>query len=47
MKARGWLYRIARGMGDVSAVQKNRVGKRIMRRAAGRVTGRTLGKVFR
>jgi hypothetical protein len=46
MKARGWLYRIARGMGDVSAVQKNRVGKRIMRRAAGRVTGRLMGRIF-
>lgn len=47
MTGRGWLYRIARGWGDVDAVRRGRVGKRIARRAAGRATGRFLGRLFR
>jgi hypothetical protein len=33
-------------MGDVQAVRKKKVGKRIARRAAGKVTGRMLKKLF-
>jgi hypothetical protein len=47
MTPRGWLYKIARTMGDVHAVQKGRVGRRIGRRIAGRATGRALGRIFR
>jgi hypothetical protein len=44
---RSLLYQIARLLGDVNAVQKGKVGKRIARRAAGRLTGRGLGRLFR
>jgi len=46
-KTRGLLYLIARLLGDVSAVQKGTVGKRLVRRAAGKATGRGLGRLFR
>ena len=44
---RSLLYSIARLMGDGNAVKKGTVGKRIGRRAAGKLTGRTLGKWFK
>jgi hypothetical protein len=34
-------------MGDVGAVRRGRVGRRILRRGAGKATGRLLGKIFR
>jgi hypothetical protein len=46
-KTRGWLYLIAKLLGDVQALQKGRVGTRILRRIAGKLTGRGLGKIFR
>ena len=46
-KIRSALYRIARGLGDVNAVQKGKVGRRILRRVTGKVTGRILGKIFK
>ena len=46
MSLRGWLYRLARFLGDVEAVRKGRVGRRIARRAAGKLTGRVLRKLF-
>ena len=45
--ARGFLYRLARLLGDVNAIQKGKVPRRIMRRMAGKVTGRFLGRLFR
>jgi hypothetical protein len=36
----GLLYRLARFLGDCQAVKNGRVGKRIARRTAGRITGR-------
>ena len=47
MGIRSALYTIARLMGDVNAVKKGKVGKRVARRAAGKVTGRGLGKIFK
>lgn len=44
---RGILYALARFLGDVNAVKKGRVGKRVARRIAGKATGRGLGKLFR
>ena len=44
---RSLLYKVARLMGDVNAVQKGRVGRRIGRRIVGKGTGRLLGKLFR
>jgi hypothetical protein len=46
-KTRGWLYWLARLLGDVNAVQKGQVGRRIARRTVGRTTGRALGRLFR
>ncbi len=46
-KTRGFLYGLARLLGDVNAVKKGRVGKRLMRRAAGKATGRTLRKLLK
>lgn len=46
-KIRSALYKSAKVLGDVNAVQKGIVGKRIARRAAGKVTGRLLGKLFK
>jgi hypothetical protein len=44
---RSSLYRVARVLGDVSAVRKGRVTKRIARRVAGKATGRAMGKLFK
>lgn len=46
-KTRSLLYALSRLLGDVNAVKRGKVGKRLMRRAAGKVTGRALGKWFR
>lgn len=46
MTLRGLLYMIARLMGDVSAVQRGTVGKRIARRVVGKATGRAIGKLI-
>lgn len=46
-KTRGILYTIAKILGDVNAVKKGKVGKRVARRVAGKGTGRLLGKLFK
>jgi len=46
-KTRGFLYTLARLLGDINAVKKGKVGKRVARRAAGKATGRTFGKLFK
>ena len=46
-KTRGSLYKTARILGDVSAVQKGTVGKRVARRADGKATGLSLRKLFK
>lgn len=46
-QTRGFMYTLARFLGDVQAVQRGRVGRRIGRRIAGRTTGRGLGRLFR
>lgn len=46
-KTRGWLYFIARLLGDVNAAKRGTVGKRMARRVAGKLTGRGLGRFFR
>jgi len=47
MGLRSSLYKVAKIMGDVNAVQKGKVGKRVARRAAGKATGRTLRKLIK
>ena len=46
---RSWLYWMARFLGDVQAVEKGpgAVGRRIERRLVGKMTGRTLWRLFR
>jgi hypothetical protein len=44
---RSLLYKLARGLGDVNAVQRGTVHKRVARRAAGRQTGRLLRKLIK
>jgi hypothetical protein len=47
MGLRSSLYKVAKIMGDVNAIQKGKVGKRVARRAAGKATGRTLRKLMK
>ena len=46
-KTRGFLYWLARLLGDVNAAKKGKIGKRIARRAVGKATGRSMRKLFR
>lgn len=46
-KFRSILYMCGRFLGDINAIRRGTVGKRIMRRIAGRYTGKALGRVFR
>lgn len=46
-KIRSLLYGTAKVLGDVNAVKKGKVGKRIARRVAGKGTGRLMGKLFK
>jgi hypothetical protein len=47
MGLRSSLYKAARMMGDINAVKKGKVGKRVARRVVGKGTGRALGKLFK
>lgn len=46
-KIRKVLYLLSKLLGDANAVKKGTVGKKIARRAAGKVKGRLLGKLFK
>ncbi|MGM8366300.1 hypothetical protein ACLIBG_12595 [Virgibacillus sp. W0181] len=41
------LYFISRILGDVNAVKRGKVGKRIGRRVAGKTTGKALRRLFK
>ncbi len=43
-KTRSKLYKIARILGDVDAVKKGKVGKRVKNRVVGKFTGKLLKK---
>ena len=45
MSLRSILYLIARLLGDWNAVKRNRVGRRIKRRVAGKFVGRLFRKL--
>jgi hypothetical protein len=47
MNIRSMLYKAARIMGDVNAIKKGTVGKRVARRTVGKATGRAMGKLFK
>lgn len=44
-KTRSILYKTAKILGDVDAVKKGKVGKRVKRRVAGKVVGKLLRKI--
>jgi len=44
---RNILYKTAKILGDINAVQKGEIGERIVRRAAGKTSGQLLQKLFR
>ncbi len=44
---RSFFYKTLKYLGDVNAVQKGTIGKRIMRRAAGKTTGKLMKKIFK
>jgi hypothetical protein len=44
---RSFLYTLARLLGDVNAVKRGKVGQRIARRAAGKVTRRGLQRLLK
>jgi hypothetical protein len=46
-RTRSALYGLGKFLGDVSAIQKGTIGKRIVRRNAGKAAGRLLGKLFK
>ncbi len=46
-KIRSFLYKTSKILGDVNAVQKGTIGKRIMRRAAGKASGKLMRKIFK
>ncbi|AII38056.1 hypothetical protein M036_13465 [Bacillus subtilis TO-A] len=46
-KARGFLYTLARILGDVQAASKGTFGKRIARRAAGIATNTLMRKIIK
>ncbi len=46
-KIRNPLYKLARFLGDVNAVEKGKIPRRIARRVLGKVAGRWLGRLFR
>ncbi|WP_419918825.1 hypothetical protein [Candidatus Poriferisocius sp.] len=46
-QTRGFLYQLARLLGDINAAKKGKMGKRVARRLVGRATGRGIGRLFR
>ena len=43
---RSFLYWLARLLGDINAVRRNRVPQRLARRGLGRLTQRLLGRII-
>jgi len=46
-KIRAYLYKFARVLGDLNAIEKGKVGTRIIRRYIGKIIGRIFNKIFR
>lgn len=47
MNLRSLLYRSARILGDINAVRRGRVARRVRNRVVGRMAGRLLRRLFR
>ena len=45
MSFRSFLYFLGKLLGDISAVQKGKVGKRVKRRVTGRIMSKLLRKI--
>jgi hypothetical protein len=45
-KTRSLLYTAAKAAGDYQAVKNGRIGQRLVRRAAGKLTARLLGRLL-
>jgi hypothetical protein len=46
-KIRTLLYSLAKILGDINAIKGGTIGKRIVRRTAGKIIGRQMGRWFR
>ncbi|MFA8438809.1 hypothetical protein [Pueribacillus sp. YX66] len=46
-KTRGFLYTLSKILGDVNAIKKGTVGKRVARRVTGKTTGKALRRLFK
>lgn len=46
-KARAFMYKLAKFLGDVQAVKRGNVSRRVGRRAYGKVSGKLARKLFR
>lgn len=46
-KTRGFLYNLAKFLGDLAAVKHHKIARRIKRRIAGRVTARALWRLIK
>ncbi|OJT60780.1 hypothetical protein BFP49_18315 [Bacillus licheniformis] len=46
-KIRSFLYKSAKILGDVNAIKKGTIGKRIARRAVGKATNKLLRNLFK
>jgi hypothetical protein len=46
-KDEGFLYKLVKLLGDYEAVKKGKIGKRVERRLAGKITGKGLRKLFK
>ena len=44
---RGFLYTLAKLVGDYNTVKKGKVGKLVGRRVAGKATGKAMRKLFK
>jgi hypothetical protein len=44
---RSLLYWLAQILGDLQAIRKDRIGQRVLRRTAGKVTGKMLSRLFK
>lgn len=46
-KFRSILYNVAKFLGDVNAVKKGKIGRRVGRRVAGKATGKLFRRIFK
>ena len=47
MRLKSRIYKMLRISNDINAVLKGKAGKRIMRRMAGKFTGKGIGRLFK